>query len=154
MIDPTEDLLHRGLLPRLDHRVNGMTADRLPAEVVAHAAAETAEWAAYVLDACARAVARTDRRPTVHRAGPGGMATTRSHWSPVRLPRRRWSSRPRVTGPQSPSNPCPICWAVPITATPTPLGPQNRDPGPGIGQCSLPWQAVRGVVRYVGRHIR
>jgi len=53
MIDPTEDLLHRGLLPRLDHRVNGMTADRLPAEVVAHAAAETAEWAAYVLDACA-----------------------------------------------------------------------------------------------------
>src|SRR5664280_2489464 len=53
MIDPTEDLLYRGLLPRLDHRVNGMTADRLPAEVVEHAAAETAGWAAYVLDACA-----------------------------------------------------------------------------------------------------
>jgi len=64
MIDPTEDLPHRGLPPRLDDRANGKTAGWLagwlPAEVVEHAAAETAEWPASC-STPARAVARTDR---------------------------------------------------------------------------------------------
>jgi hypothetical protein len=129
MIDPTEDLLHRGLPPRLDDRANGKTAG----------------WLAGWLAAGRGRGARCSRDGRVARLRarrlrallPGRTATYGAPgWSrqdgdhKIALVASQvaalWSSRPRATGPQSLSNPCPICWAVPITATPTPLGLARR----------------------------